>query len=67
MGDTTFSSNSARTAYLFDMDNTVGFTDTKSTCNFGMSFKSGFVGIVSEVKFFMNVFTKSLYVDSLQF
>lgn len=65
MGDTTFSSNSAYTYAAFDMDYVNGFIDTASTCYIGLGFKSGYVGIVSEVKFFMNRFVKATYSGNL--
>ncbi len=49
------------------MDNTYGFTSTASTCFFGMGFTSGYVGVISQVKFFMNVFTKATYSSKLKF
>ena len=49
------------------MDNTFGFTSTATTCYFGMGFTSGYVGVISQVKFFMNVFTKVTYSSKLKF
>jgi hypothetical protein len=68
VGETTFSSNSIYTYAAFDADNTVGFKDTTSTtCYIGMGFTVGHVGIVSEVKFFMNTFLKETYSGNLIF
>ena len=32
-----------------------------------MSFKVGYIGVLNEVKYFMNRFTKTAYVDNLRF
>ena len=44
-------------------------TDTSSTCNLGMQFKVGHVGMLSQVKYFMKdiVTTKSNFLSSTKF
>jgi len=63
-----FSSFAAGTYIAFDGDNSVPFGDTTSNpCYVGLAMKSGYVGIVSQVKFFMNEFDRDTFVDSLSF
>jgi len=64
---TTFSTNSSSTYALSDMNNANGYTDTSVPCYFGMGFLPGYVGIVSQVKFFMNQFLASTFVNNLVF
>lgn len=43
-------------------------TNTQSTCQIGVGFKEGHVGLISQVKYFMgDINTPSLYVDLLKF
>lgn len=52
---------------LYDNELTVEHVDTASEgCNFGMTFKSGHVGILDEAKVFINFLSdKEPYVDKL--
>jgi len=59
LSGTVFSTSSATMYALTDEDNNNGYIDSSPTCNFGMYFKSGYVGVVNQVKFFMNDFVKS--------
>ena len=42
-------------------------TDSGAQCNFGTYFKPGYIGVVREVKYFMNRFTKTNIVGKLLF
>ena len=64
---TVFATNANRINALTDMDNTFGYTDSTSACSFGMNFDTNFVGVVSQVKFFMSTFVKSTYSGKLAF
>lgn len=44
-----------------------GWTSGNYPCYFGTAFRSGYVGVINEVKYFMNRFTKSNYVGKLKF
>lgn len=45
----------------------MGWTDTMINCYFGTSFKEGYVGVLREVKYFMNRFVRTNLVGKLQF
>lgn len=64
---TPFSTNYDKTFNPFDGSTLNGFSDTKSGCYFGTGFKKDYVGVLNEVKFYMNTFTKSNYVSLLSF
>ena len=56
---TVFSTEPTTQYALTDGDNNNGYVDSNETCNFGMYFKTGYVGVVNQIKFFMNQFVKS--------
>jgi len=49
------------------MSNQNGWTSTTANCYFGTAFRAGYVGIINEVRYFMNRFTKTNYVGRLKF
>jgi len=55
------------TMSLWDGSHQHGWTDKTANCFFGTSFKSGYVGVLNEVKYFMSRFTKSEYAGKLSF
>ena len=67
---TLFGNNEEYLPYAFDGDNQAGYEDDADTCFFGMYFDSSKVGIVSEVKIYMNdfiEFTKEHYTYEIHF
>jgi hypothetical protein len=62
---TPFASNTSLTMAVWDNDLQNGFTDPARYCFFGTGFRVGYVGLVNEVKFFMNRFTRSNFVNKL--
>lgn len=64
---TVFASNTTGMYALTNDINQDYYIDTSATCNFGTYFRSGFIGQLSEVKFFMPVFVKSNFADKLAF
>ena len=52
---------------MFDGVSQNGWTDSKANCSFGTAFKSGYLGVLSEVKYFMNRFTISKIANKLRF
>lgn len=52
---------------MFDGKNQNGWTDTNAFSWFGTAFKSGYVGILREVKYFMNRFTRDNFIGKLWF
>lgn len=62
-----FSSKSALTMKMWDGSNQNGWTDTAGNCYFGTAFRQGYIGILNEVKYYMNRFTKSNFVGKLKF
>ena len=52
----------------FDDNMLVTPTDTSSSCNLGMVFKQGHVGMLSQVKYFMSgISDKNLFVNTTTF
>jgi hypothetical protein len=47
--------------------NQIGWNDKSANCSIGTAFKFGFVGILGEVKYFMNRFTRTNFVGKLSF
>jgi hypothetical protein len=64
---TPFSKNAAMTNSVWDMSNQNGWTSTAAPCFFGTAFKPGYVGVINEVKYFMNRFVKAKFVSKLRF
>jgi hypothetical protein len=52
---------------LWDGSYQNGWTNTASNCYFGTAFKYGYVGVLNEVKFFMNRFNRNNFVNKLIF
>lgn len=50
---TPFSSNASYTLAPWDGNLQYGFSDGMYSCSFGTAFKLGYIGIISEVKYFM--------------
>jgi hypothetical protein len=44
-----------------------GWIDVKTNCYFGAKFRSGYMGVISEVKYFMNRFSRLNYIGVLKF
>jgi hypothetical protein len=63
---TAFSSNSKYTTYLWDGSNQHGWDDRTAPCHFGTAFRVGYIGVINEVKYFMNRFKKSEFVGKLK-
>ena len=51
----------------FDGNTVNGFQSTQSTCYFGTSFRPGYVGVITQVKYWMNTFVQSQIVGKLNF
>ena len=51
---------------LFDGSNQNGWNDTAKNCYFGTAFKAGYVGVINEVKYFMNRFYRPNFVGKLK-
>ncbi len=64
---TIFASNATGAFAIADDVNQNYYLDTSATCNFGTAFKAGFIGQLSEVKFFMPVFLRDNFVGKLKF
>jgi len=66
---TWFASNTDQMAVLSDYNNIVDYSDsTASGCFFGMEFKQGHVGVLDEVKFFINnLYDKTPFANNLVF
>ena len=47
--------------------NNNGWNDTAANCFFGISFKLGYIGVITEVKYFMTTFVKTNFVGKLKF
>ena len=52
---------------VFDGNYQNGVTDMSSNCFFGTSFKPGYIGLLREVKYFMNRFSRKTFVGNLMF
>ena len=52
---------------MFDGSNQNGWTSEAAKCFFGTSFKVGYIGVISEVKYFMSRFNRTNFVDKLRF
>lgn len=52
---------------MFDGKNLNGWTDNGLNCFFGTAFKPGYIGVIKEVKYFMNRFTRANIVNNLRF
>jgi len=50
---------------VWDGNNQVGWTDWAANCFFGTRFRQGYVGVITEVKYFMNRFTRPNYIGKL--
>ncbi|TNV88211.1 hypothetical protein FGO68_gene8985 [Halteria grandinella] len=64
---TPFSSLAAQTLSVWDGSHQNGWTDTAKNCYFGTAFKTGYIGVINEVKYFMSRFTKVDFVGKLRF
>ena len=64
---TIVSSDPISAPLLFDGDLLNGFNKSAASCYFGIELTSGYVGILSEVKFFMNPFLMATYAGNLLF
>lgn len=62
-----FSSNNALTMSVWDGSHQNGWTSNTKNCFFGTSFRVGYVGVLNEVKYFMNRFLKAKFVGLLKF
>jgi hypothetical protein len=51
-----FGTSIADALAVFDGNNNKGWLNTASNCNFGITLTPGYVGKLTEVKFFMNKF-----------
>lgn len=62
------STNAVQTARAFDRKTQFGFTDTSvAPCFIGSTFSPGYIGYVTEVKFFMLRFNPDNFADLLVF
>jgi hypothetical protein len=52
---------------IFDGNNVAGYNKTTTNCYFGISVAEGYVGVLSEVKIFMNRFSMATYAGNLVF
>jgi len=52
---------------MFDGNNLNGWSSGSANCSFGTFFSPGYVGILTEVSYFMNGFTSSNIVNHLHF
>jgi hypothetical protein len=66
VGDTYFGSDDTDDA-PWDGENLSDYSDTSANCYFGLGVKEGYVGVLDEMKFFMNDFTRDNFVDILEF
>ena len=64
---TPFSSNATLTMSLFDDIHQNGWTDTKANCFIGTAFKPNYLGVLTELGYFMNRFVKTDFVGNLVF
>lgn len=64
---TPFSSKASLTSAMFDGVNQVGWNDKSAKCFFGIAFKPDYVGVLTEVKYFMNRFVRAAIVNKLVF
>jgi hypothetical protein len=62
-----FSSNSALTMTVWDGSHQNGWTSYSANCFFGTAFRSGYVGVLNEVKYFMSRFNRGWLVGKLKF
>jgi hypothetical protein len=62
-----FSSNEALTMSVWDGSHQNGWTDPSTSCHFGTAFRNNYVGVINEVKYFMNRFDKFDYDGELKF
>jgi hypothetical protein len=53
---------------LYDNELTIDYVTTDAPCEFGMTFRDGYVAVLEEVKVFIHFLTdKTPYVDKLHF
>lgn len=52
---------------VFDGSHQNGWSSTASNCYFGTAFRTGYIGELNEVKYYMSRFTKSNFVGKLKF
>jgi hypothetical protein len=62
-----FSNNQTLTMSVWDHSHQNGWTSRSAPCFFGTSFRVGYVGVINEVKYFMNRFIKANFVGKLRF
>lgn len=57
-----------KASMAFDGNNGNSAEDSSANCHVGMEFREGFVGMISQVKFFMaNILDKSIFAENLKF